>query len=187
MVAAFSSLARILGESLIIHSPQALFFFFFKVEISSHTLNPLFRPESVHSGSASWDDCGWMLSDKLHVSSFLDRFKHYAWTVAVSPLWLCWVKGVSVLRCHLLSALLAEWPGSFTCHCSNTGVERTPNKSQHTKLPLEKKTVCPLLTEFKLATFDHKSVALTNKLSRLHVTVNSPFPYTQVPMFLITC
>ena len=57
----------------------------------------------------------------------------------VSPLRLRWVKGVYVFRCNLPSALLAEWPGSFTCHCSNTGVQRTPNKSQHTKLTLEKK------------------------------------------------
>ena len=32
------------------------FFFFFKVEINSRTLIPFFRPGSVHSGSASWDD-----------------------------------------------------------------------------------------------------------------------------------
>ena len=37
------------------HSPPALFliFFYIKVEISSHTLIPLFRPGSVHSGLAS--------------------------------------------------------------------------------------------------------------------------------------
>ena len=58
MVVAFSSLAMILGECLIIYSPPALFFFFFKVEISSRTLIPFFLPGSVHSGSASWDDCG---------------------------------------------------------------------------------------------------------------------------------
>ena len=38
------------------------------------------------------------------------------------------------IRCNLPSALWTEWPGSFTCHCGNTGMERTPNKSQHTKL-----------------------------------------------------
>ena len=43
--------------------------------------------------------------------------------------------------------------GIFTCHCGNTGVERTPNKSQHTKLTLEKKIVPPLLPGFELATF----------------------------------
>ena len=48
---AFSSLARILGKCSAIHSPPAVFF---KVEISSHTLIPLFRPGSVHSGSTSW-------------------------------------------------------------------------------------------------------------------------------------
>ena len=33
--------------------PACAFFFFFKVEISSRTLIPLYRPGSVHSGSAS--------------------------------------------------------------------------------------------------------------------------------------
>ena len=33
------------------------------------------------------------------------------------------------------------------------GVERTPNKSQHTKLTLEKKILLPLLPGFELATF----------------------------------
>ena len=41
--------------------------------------------------------------------------------------------------CHLPPALLAEWPESFTRRCGNTGVERTANKSQHTKWTLEKK------------------------------------------------
>ena len=61
-VVAFSSLAMIWGECSIIRSPSALlllllllllFFFFFKVKISSRKLIPLFRPGSVHSGSAS--------------------------------------------------------------------------------------------------------------------------------------
>ena len=51
-VVAFSSRARIFGECLTIHSPPALFFFFFKVEIRLRTLIPLLRPGSVHSGSA---------------------------------------------------------------------------------------------------------------------------------------
>ena len=33
------------------------------------------------------------------------------------------------------------------------GVERTPNKSHHTKLTLEKKILLPLLPGFELATF----------------------------------
>ena len=58
-----------------------------------------------------------------------------------------------MFRCNLPHALLAQWPGSFTCHCSNTGVERTSNKSQHTRLGLEKKILPPLLPGFQLATF----------------------------------
>ena len=39
------------------------------VEISSPTLIPLFRPGSVHSGSWSWGDCGWVFPDKFGVCS----------------------------------------------------------------------------------------------------------------------
>ena len=118
---AFSSLARF-GYSL---PACVFFFFFFKVEISSRTLIPLFTPGSVHSDSASRDDCGWVCPDELRVSSFPDRFSHYAWTAA-------WVKDVC-------------W--------GNTGVERTPNESQHTKLTLKKKMISPLLPGIELATF----------------------------------
>ena len=50
-------------------------------------------------------------------------------------------------------ALLAEWQGYFMCHCGNTGVERTPNKSQHTKFTIEKKILPPLMPRIELATF----------------------------------
>ena len=56
---------------------------------------------------------------------------------------------------HLL--FLAEWLESFTCHCGNTGVERTPNKSQHTKLTLEDKILLLLLLGFELATFQSRA------------------------------
>ena len=89
VVVAFSSLARIWGECSTVHSPPVLFLFFFffssflfLVEISPCTLIPLFMPRSVHSGSASWDDCGRTFPDKLRVSSFPDRFPHYARTAA---------------------------------------------------------------------------------------------------------
>ena len=60
------------------------FFFFstFTVEISSRTLIPLVKPGSVHSGSASWDDCARVFPDELRVSSFPDRFPHFAWMAA---------------------------------------------------------------------------------------------------------
>ena len=45
----------------------------FKVEISFHTLIPLYRPGLVHSGSASLDDCDRMFPDELRVRSFPDR------------------------------------------------------------------------------------------------------------------
>ena len=64
-----------------------------------------------------------------------------------------WVKGVCVFRCNLPPALLVEWPGCFMCHCGNMGVERAPNRSQYTKLTLEKKLLPPLLPGFELATF----------------------------------
>ena len=57
------------------------------------------------------------------------------------------------LGVNLPPALLAERPGSFTCHCGNTEVERTLNKSQHRKSTLEKKILPPLLPGFELATF----------------------------------
>ena len=38
-------------------------------------------------------------------------------------------------------------------HCGNTGVERTPSKSQHTKLTVEKKILSQLLPGFELETF----------------------------------
>ena len=38
-----------------------------KMDISLRALVPLFRPGSVHSGSASWDDCDWVFPDKYLV------------------------------------------------------------------------------------------------------------------------
>ena len=130
-----------------------LHFFFFKVEISSIKPIPLFRKGSVHSGSVSWElwpSVSWRVACQL-----------VSWQIPtlcldsgiVSPLQLRWVKGVCMFRCNLQPAFLAQWPGSFTCHCSNMGVEQTLNKSQHTKLTLEKKILLPLLLGFKLPTF----------------------------------
>ena len=66
-----------------------------------------------------------------------------------------------MFTCNLLHTLLENGrfflfkkKKIFTCHCSNTGVERTPNKSQHTKLTVEKKKILPsLLPRFELSTF----------------------------------
>ena len=82
--------------------------FFFKVEISLRKLIPLFRPGSVHSGSASWDYCNRLFHDELLVSSFPDRFPHCLDNGIVGPLRLRWVKGVCVFRCNLPPALLGN-------------------------------------------------------------------------------
>ena len=122
------------------------------MEIRLHTLISLCRPGSVHCSSVSWDDPGRVFPDELHVSSIPDRFPHCACGI-VRLLWLHWVKDVCMSRCNLPPILLAEWPGSFTCHCSTTGVEWTLNKSQYTKLTLERKILLPLLLRFEFATF----------------------------------
>ena len=112
------------------------------MEISSLIHIQLFRPESVHSGSA----CELVSSYSQVPTLCLD-------SGIVSPLWFCWFKGVCMFKHNLPPALLAKWPGSFMCHCGNKGVEWTPSKSQHTKLTQKKKILPPLLLEFKLATF----------------------------------
>ena len=105
-IMAFSSLPMTLREGSTIHSPPARFFFFFfsEVEISSRTLLLLSRPGSIHTGSESRDDCGRVFPNELHVG--------YVPTLCpdstVSPLRLCWVKGVFVFRCNLPPAILAE-------------------------------------------------------------------------------
>ena len=55
------------------------------------------------------------------------------------------------LAVSLPYALLTECPGSFTCYCGNTGVERIPKS--HRKLTPEKKIMPPLLQGFEPATF----------------------------------
>ena len=80
VMAALSSLAKILGEGSAIHSPPALFFFF-KVEISSRTNSTLWArisPQWLSELRRLWPNVPW----KLCVSSFPDRFPHYTWTAA---------------------------------------------------------------------------------------------------------
>ena len=70
---------------MISHSFTACaFVVFFKVEIRSRTLIPFFPLGSVHSGSASWDNCGRVFPEELRVSSSPDRFRHDAWTAQQS-------------------------------------------------------------------------------------------------------
>ena len=120
-----------------------LFFLFFKVEISSNTPIPLFTPGTVH--------CGRVFPDELHVCLFPLEVPTLCLENIVSPLQLGWVKGACVFRCNLTPAFLAEWPGSFTCHCGNTGWNGHWISVSTEGL---KKRISPLLwLGFKLATF----------------------------------
>ena len=74
---------------------------------------------------------------------FPDRFQHYAMpgqhSQPNSTLLCQRCKRVQVLSATVLFVVVVvveKRPGS-ACHCSTTGVERTPNKSQHRKLTLE--------------------------------------------------
>ena len=130
----------------------------FKVEISLRTLIPLFSPVSVHSGSANWVDCGQVFPDEwahFQIGSHTMSGQQHSQPTPTSL-----VKDVCMFRCNLTPALLAEWPGPYSCHCGNMGVEWTLNKSQHTKLTPKKKILVTLLPGFKSQPFIHKSSAL---------------------------
>ena len=149
------------------NSVPACTFFPLQVEISLCKPTSPFRPGSVHRLS----ELKWLwLSITWHVVCGL-----FSWQIptlcldssVVSPLQLWWVRGVCVFRCNLPPALLAEWLGSFTCHCGNMGVEQTPYKSQHTKLTLEKKIphrvtqrdpFCDMSTEWQNWHVTHQAV-----------------------------
>ena len=112
LVVAFACLLGLLGKFDDSFPAFSFVYFFFKVEISSRTQIPLFffRPGSVYSGLASWNDFGRVFLDELRVSSFPDRFPHYAWT-ACQPTPTSLSQGcmrVQVFRCNLPPALLAE-------------------------------------------------------------------------------
>ena len=96
------------------------------------------------------------------VSSSPDRFPHYIWTTAQST--------------H------SNFVGSrvYVCHCSNTGVEQTPNKNQHTKLTLKKKIFPLLLPGFELMVFPSRVWHSTNKLSRLWYSSEYTTPCTEL-------
>ena len=67
MSCVFSLRAKIWGQRLDDSLPACAICFCFKVDQHqlTHTPTPLFTPESVHSGSASWDNCGQVFPDTL--------------------------------------------------------------------------------------------------------------------------
>ena len=129
LLVAFSSLVRILGECTTIHPQPVLFSFsFLMVKISSCTLQFLSLCQDQSTVAQQAETSGQMFPDKLCVSSFPDRFPHYAWIAAKSAhsdFVGSRVYAYLGVTCYL--TILAEWPGSFTCHSGNKGVERAPN------------------------------------------------------------
>ena len=117
-------------EGLTSYYPPLIIFI---VEISARVSVPLFRPESVHSGSASWDDCERAFPDDFAFELVFLIGSYSMPGQCSQPLWV-WlrcIKRVCVFRYNLPPALLAEWPGSLTCYSGITGAGRTQNKSQH--------------------------------------------------------
>ena len=154
-MAAFFSHVRRFRENVLRFIPRLRFLFVCcKVEISSRPLIPLFRPGSVHSGWATWDDCDQMFPDELRVSSFPDRFLHYAWTATQSA--HSDFDESRVYACLGATCHLHFWQndrGLLRATAVTRGWNGHRNRSQHTKLTLEKKILPPLLQGFELATF----------------------------------
>ena len=166
----FASLAKSLREGLTIHSPSALLFFFFKVEISSRTNSTFLGNDQ--SKMAQWAET---TMNKCFLTSYMwacfpdDRFPHYAWSAKSAHSNIIGSRGVHMFMCNLQPALLAEWLGSITCHCGNMDLEQTTNKSERRTLTLEKKILPPFLPGLELKTFQSQVPRSTNKLSWLKV------------------
>ena len=139
-----------------------LFFFFFKVEISLRTpVQFLSQDKSTVAQRAKMT--GRAFPDELPVSSFLWEVPtlmpgQHSQTTPTSL-----GQGCMRVWCNLPPALSAEWLRSWTCHSGNTGVERTPNKSQHRKLTLVKNILPPLLPGLGLSTFRSRVWRFNNK------------------------
>ena len=72
--------------------------------------------------------CSW-ISHILECTQKAGRCYAYVNYLCVTPeeeVWHLVCTSRWEFRCNLPPALLAEWPGSFTCHCGNAGVEWTP-------------------------------------------------------------
>ena len=88
MMVAYSSRARmIVGDGSTNHSRLRLFFFFFfKWRQFARTISTLLGQRWVHSGSASWDDCGRAFPDDLCVGPFCWWVPTLSLNNMVSPL-----------------------------------------------------------------------------------------------------
>ena len=146
-----------LGKCSTIHFPLHFFvvFFFFWSGDKLVQLIPLFRPGSVHSGSVSLDDCGWVFPHKLCVILFPESFPHYAWTAAWSV--HSDFVGSSMYVSLVVTHHLCFWRNARGLLCIRP----------------------PLLPGFELTTFWSRAWRSTNKLSWLPVTnqiITPPHP-----------
>ena len=65
----------------------------------------------------------WLLHGRCHVKLLPSR-RVLCTSYNHAPCHIISCKATYVFNCNLPPALLAEWPGSFTCYCRETGVER---------------------------------------------------------------
>ena len=109
-VAAFSLLARILGECSTIRFPAYAFFYFLKWTLACPQVIALFMPKSVHSGSASWDD---RIGFRVYASSGVTCHLHF------------WQNDWGLL-CGAVVTRGVEWTQNKNEHTVNSKEETSP-------------------------------------------------------------
>ena len=87
--------------------------------------------------------------------------------------------GACVFRCIRPPTLLAEWPGSFTCCCSNRRVERMPKSVSAESWPWRTKFSRRSCRDSNPRPFGHESCALTTELS--------PLPVLHIIIYVAAC
>ena len=160
----FSSLARIfeiLRECSAIHSPPALLLLLLlsKWRIArAHSFHSSCQDQSTAAqrgettvAECSLASCVWA---RFWICSHIMPGQRHSQPTPTSLGQRCIYVYVSPATCIFGRKTFFLRFFFFTCHCSNTWVERTPNKSQQTKITLEKKkNLQPLLPGFEFATF----------------------------------
>ena len=144
----FPSVQVLWGEVLMNHFPPVLK----KKESGNqlmHTNSTLLGPRSVHSCSASWDDCGWEFSDVCELISQMcshtipgQHSQHTLTLLGQECMHTC-------MSCNLPFALLAERLGLLCATVEN----RYQSKSAQNELTLEKKILPPFLPGVEPATW----------------------------------
>ena len=95
--------------------------------------------EQTHCALVAWDSKRVTIFFKWCTYSAIWLYRVGATREAVSARCVCTIQsctmshhfmqshiGACVFNSNLPPAPLADWPGSFTCYCGNTGVERIP-------------------------------------------------------------